>query len=372
MSACRYLIMAGGTGGHIFPALAVAKMLSERGAHVSWLGTQAGMESRLVPSENITLHTVNVKGFRGKGLAAKVAAPFLLLKAIFQAIHIIRNVQPSIVVGFGGFVAAPGGIAARLLGKKLIIHEQNSVAGSTNRLLAKLANTRLEAFPNSLPNAAHVGNPVRNDIVDISRAREKKIYSDNNVSPLNLLVMGGSLGAQAINEVVPKAIELFQKEQVINVWHQTGKNKKTPVEVDYKNHQIEARIEEFVDDVSSAYQWADVIICRAGALTVSEISVAGLPAIFIPLPSAIDNHQYFNAQWLVSHDAAVAIEQKQLTAEWLSQTLINLHKDRDKLNTMQQQLKHIALDNATQDVVSYCEALCENNKKNKAVDSYVK
>lgn len=361
---CRYLIMAGGTGGHIFPAMAVAKELISRGAEVHWLGTAQGMEQRIVTAENIPLHTITMKGFRGKSLMQKLLAPFLLCRSICQAMKIIRQTRSSVIVGFGGFVAAPGGIAARLLGKKLIVHEQNAVAGSTNRLLNKLAHQTLEAFPNTLPNACHVGNPIRAEIVALNKIELNKKRS-SSTSSLNIMVMGGSLGAKAINETAPSAFACLLAEikktdalLTVNLWHQTGKGKKDAVTTAYEALDIDVRVEEFVDDVAAAYIWADIIICRAGALTVSEVAVALVPAIFIPLPSAIDNHQYHNAQWLVENDAACILEQKQLTAESLSQLLLTLTNNKEQLNHMCEQLKKIALPNATEKVTDYCHALC--------------
>jgi UDP-N-acetylglucosamine--N-acetylmuramyl-(pentapeptide) pyrophosphoryl-undecaprenol N-acetylglucosamine transferase len=364
---CRYLIMAGGTGGHVFPAMAVAKELMKRGATVSWLGTAQGMESTIVPAENIPLHTIAIKGFRGKSRLQKLIAPLLLIRSIFQAMQIIRQTQSTVIVGFGGFVAAPGGVAARLLGKKLIIHEQNSVAGSTNKLLNKLAHQTLEAFPGTLANAIYVGNPVRSEITSLYQANESTVLSEKS---LHVLVMGGSLGAKAINDIAPSAfartVQLIHENNAslaIDIWHQTGKGKQHSVNEDYKTLGVTAKVDEFIDDVAAAYTWADIIICRAGALTVSEIAIAGVPAIFIPLPSAIDNHQYHNAKWLVGSDAALLIEQKSLTNESLSESLMTLIGDNEKLLHMKTELQKAALPKATDQVVNYCEALCTSFTK---------
>ncbi len=358
MSQSTYLFMAGGTGGHIFPALAVAKELQQRGSQVHWLGTSAGMEAHLVPAENIKLHTIEIKGFRGKRVLAKLMMPILLCRAVFQAISVIREIQPNAVVGFGGFVAAPGGIAARLLGKKLIIHEQNSVAGTTNKLLNKLANQSLEGFPNSLKKAVHIGNPVRPDICEISNS--ETIESNTEIEgnkKIKLLITGGSLGAQAINNIVPQVLAGMDVQVRPEIWHQTGKNKKDNVEQAYNTLAVDARIEEFIGDVAAAYRWADIMICRAGALTVSEVAVAGIPAIFIPLPGAIDNHQYHNAKWLADNKAAILIEQKDLTQETLKEALSSLSEHREVLNNMRIQLKKIALPHATEKAANYCEEL---------------
>ncbi len=356
MSHCRYLIMAGGTGGHIFPALAVAKELSNQGAEVVWLGTAQGMEASLVPKEDIVLKTIAIKGFRGKRWLSKLAVPFLLCRAVIQAMRIIQDVKPSVVVGFGGFVAAPGGIAARLLGKKLLIHEQNSVAGTTNKMLAKIANKTLEAFPNSLPDAVHVGNPVRSNILSL-HGQNKKTHSDQ----INVLIVGGSLGAKAINDIVPFAFADMQKQH-FNVWHQTGKNKIKDVLENYRQLGVNAQVDEFISDMHQAYLWADIVICRAGALTVSEVAVAEVPAVFIPLPSAIDNHQYHNALWLANNEAAIVIEQKELTKESLVNTLAELHANKEKLQLMRAKLHNLALPNAANEAANHCLALCEGKE----------
>lgn len=360
-ASCRYLIMAGGTGGHIFPAMAVARALTNNGSEIHWLGTEKGMESQLVPSEGIPLHLIPIKGFRGKGLFAKLSIPFLLLVSIVQAMKIIVRVNPKVVVGFGGYVAAPGGIAARLLGKKLIVHEQNSVAGSTNKLLSKIASSNLEAFPNSLPRAIRVGNPVRTEL--------KKLFHQDrgdleNGSRKKLLIMGGSLGAAAINQVMPGAMSKIDPEARPEIWHQAGKNKHEELIADYKNDEVSARVDEFIKDVSAAYEWADIIICRAGALTVSEVAVAGIPAIFIPYPYAIDNHQFHNAEWLVKNEASHLIEQKDLTIDKLNGLLKTLLSDESQLNEMSARLKKLAIPDATDKVVWVCEKACRNESMN--------
>lgn len=351
---CCYLIMAGGTGGHIFPAMAVAKALREQGAEIHWLGTATGMEYGLVPAEDIPLHLVSIKGFRGKRLLAKCLMPFLLLSAIWQALLILWKIKPQVVVGFGGYVAAPGGIAARLLGKKLIIHEQNSVAGSTNKLLAKIASKTLEAFPGSLHEAQWVGNPIRAEV--------RQLFSQAApVTPRpqkNLLIMGGSLGAEAINTILPEVIDGLPDTARPAIWHQTGKNKCEKVTGTYRLLNIDARVEEFIQQVEAAYAWADIIICRAGALTVSEVAISGVPGIFIPYPHAIDNHQSTNAQWLVQNEAALMLEQSELTAENLRAVLEKLLTDDALLTSMSEKLKTLAMPDATETVVTICQQLC--------------
>lgn len=375
VKSCRYLIMAGGTGGHIFPALAVADQLRERGSEVHWLGTQSGMEFTLIPKHNIPLHLVVVKGFRGKSLLKKMLTPFLLIKAIVEAIFIIRKVAPDAVIGFGGYVSAPGGIAAFILGKALIIHEQNSVAGSTNKILSLLATKKLEAFEGSLKSAVFVGNPVRKSVVDLFDTTEKKTadhgfkarglddLQGNSYAqqPQNLLIMGGSLGALAINKVLPHAIDLLPKTMAVNIWHQTGKGKLQQVNGAYKELGIDARVDEFIDDITAAYAWADLIICRAGALTVSEVAIAAVPAIFIPYPYAIDNHQYWNAQWLVKNNAAKMIVQSKLNALSLSAMLASLLNDKEQMCNYSQALKKLSMPDSASKVASICEKIGLDN-----------
>lgn len=350
----RYLIMAGGTGGHIFPALAVAKTLAEKDGEIHWLGTANGMEYDIVLSEKIILHIIDIKGFRGKRLLAKCLMPFILLSAIWQAIKVIKKVKPQVIVGFGGYVSAPGGIAARLLGKKLIIHEQNSVAGSTNRLLSKIASRVLEAFPESLSGATWVGNPVRNNIHALFAAQKTVKINEKK----NILVMGGSLGAEAMNVILPDAIKLLAENIQPNIWHQTGKNKLDPVVNFYQELGIAAKLVEFIGNVEAAYEWADIIICRAGALTISEVSIVGLPAIFVPYPYAIDDHQRTNAKWLVDQDAAFMINQSELTAESLKAVLEKMLTDDALLESMSKKLKEVAVPDATEKVAAICEKAC--------------
>jgi UDP-N-acetylglucosamine--N-acetylmuramyl-(pentapeptide) pyrophosphoryl-undecaprenol N-acetylglucosamine transferase len=350
--------MAGGTGGHIFPALAVANELRKTEAEIHWLGTSLGMEVDLIGKSIFQLHLIDMKGFRGKGIVRKLIMPFLLIKSIFQSINLIRQINPQVVIGFGGYVTLPGGIACRLLGKKLVVHEQNSVAGSANKLLAKLTDNVLQAFPNSLPNAELVGNPVRQEISNLYDFNNKQAIKSAS-DKIRLLIMGGSLGAEVINQVMPETIGKISKKINIDVWHQTGKNKHQKAQEKYQAEKLEVRVDEFIDSVSDAYLWADIIICRAGALTVSEVSVVGVPAIFIPYPYAIDNHQFMNADWLVSEQAAELIDQKDLNADVLSQVVLGLIEDKGRLNKMSVNLKKLAKPKAAQVVSSICKQLCE-------------
>ena len=362
MTAAHYLFMAGGTGGHVFPALAVAQELVKRGAKVSWLGTSTHIESQVIPAANIPLHTITVKGVRGKRWLSRLIAPFILMTAIWQTLIIFLKIKPSVVIGFGGFVSAPGGLAAKLLNKKLIVHEQNAVAGSTNKLLARLANKRLEAFRGSLANALWTGNPVRNDIVELHQLSSQTDASKKSVStPKKLLIIGGSLGAQALNEMVPASLALVPASLRPEVWHQTGKGKQIGVDTLYTNNGIHARVAEFIDDMATAYGWADLIICRSGAMTVSEVSIAGLPAIFIPYPHAIDDHQSRNAERMVSHGAALVQQQSELTAERLAKILTPLLQDDKRLIRMGEIARQLSLPGATVQIADICEEIaCAN------------
>ena len=356
MTRAHYLLMAGGTGGHVFPALAVAKELLRRGAEVSWLGTSTHIESKVVAGENIPFYAISVKGVRGKHWLSKLSAPFMLVAAVFQAVNILLKVKPSVVIGFGGFVSAPGALAAKLLNRKLIIHEQNAVAGTTNRLLARLATKKLVGFDGSLPGALYVGNPVRNEIVALSQSNSKiRAVKKDTEEPVKLLIIGGSLGAQALNKVVPAGLALLPELLRPQVWHQTGKDKQIGLDKYYSNNHISARVTEFIDDMATAYDWADLVICRAGALTVSEISVAGLPALFIPFPYAVDDHQSQNARWLVARGAALEEQQMTLTAERLATVLQSLLQDKQRLIDMAEAAKALSLPEATVRVADICE-----------------
>ncbi|WP_039914859.1 undecaprenyldiphospho-muramoylpentapeptide beta-N-acetylglucosaminyltransferase [Cellvibrio mixtus] len=354
------LIMAGGTGGHVFPALAVADELRKRGHNIHWLGTARGIEMRLVPAANIPLHLIKVEGVRGRGVTGLFKAPFLISYALGQALQLIRKVNPDVVVGFGGFASGPGGIAARILGKPLIIHEQNAVAGTTNRLLAKVATKVLAAFPdafNSVPEKSVqvVGNPVRTTINDLADAKTR--YGDRiekNI-PLRLLVLGGSLGAKAINELVPAALAQLPGMLRPQVWHQSGKNHADATTALYMQHQVNAKVDAFVEDMSAAYAWADLVICRAGALTVSELTATGVASILIPLPSAIDDHQTYNAKYLSDVGAGVSLVQKELTAAKLAALLSTELADRQHLLSMAEKAQQLALPKAAMQVAEICE-----------------
>ncbi|WHI48283.1 undecaprenyldiphospho-muramoylpentapeptide beta-N-acetylglucosaminyltransferase [Microbulbifer sp. VAAF005] len=349
-SGKKFLLMAGGTGGHVFPALAVAKALQEQGAVVEWLGTARGIESRLIPAANIPLHCIKVEGIRGKGKLALLKAPLQILRAIAQARTVVKQVQPDAVLGFGGFATGPGGVAARLRGIPLIIHEQNAVAGTTNRLLARISSQVLEAFPSGLPGARQVGNPVRKEIAELPEP-ETRIGSQ---SSLRLLVLGGSLGAVAINELVPKAIALLKPSLRPVVVHQAGERHLQAAKDAYKEAAVEAEVVPFIADMAEAYRSADLIICRSGALTVSEISAAGVGAIMVPFPFAIDDHQTRNGEWLQNAGGAIVMQQREMDEQKLSGLLQSLLEDRQKLLQMATSARRAAKTDATEQVVNAC------------------
>lgn len=346
----RVVIMAGGTGGHIYPALACAQNFKDRGIDVQWLGSKGGMEEQLVSEQGFPVHALSIKGVRGKGLLGLLAAPFRVLHAIGQAVAILQKLKPDVVLGMGGFVAGPGGVAAKLLGIPLAIHEQNAVAGTTNRLLAKVANVKLQAFDNALPGAIHVGNPIRKDILRQTMRPSRQ----EGARPLKLLVVGGSLGAKAINDVVPQVLAQWPHEQRLDVWHQTGKNNYQAVAQQYADAGLEARVEPYLENINQAYYWADVVLCRAGAMTISELAVAGLPAILVPYPYAIDDHQTANARFLEKVDGAYLLPQPELSVEKVIQLLSGFVSDEERLFNMGMQAKMVAYPNATQDVVAHC------------------
>lgn len=348
-----FLIMAGGTGGHVFPALAVAQYLLERNEKVVWLGSNGGMEQGIVTAANIPFMGIEVKGFRGKGRLSQLLAPFKIATAIISALKILKQEKPDAVLGMGGFAAGPGGIAARMLGIPLVIHEQNSVAGMTNKILSKFASSVMTAFPNVFPeklNVKMVGNPLREDITRLYFERKLKGESDT----VHLLILGGSLGAQSLNQSLPKTVALLDEEIRPEVWHQTGKNNADIVSQRYRELNVDAKVSEFIGDMSEAYRWADFVICRAGALTVSELCAAGVGAILIPFPHAVDDHQTKNAEYLVSGGAAWILPQNELSPKVLSEVLKPLLLKRDRMKILSEAAYKLAQVDATEKVANEC------------------
>lgn len=337
MKTPHILMMAAGTGGHVFPALAVSEELVKRGAVIHWLGTPHGMENGLVEPTGYRFHAIDMQGLRGKGVGRLLKLPMTLLSATMATIRIIRSHQIDVVVGFGGYVTAPGGIAARLTKTPLIIHEQNAIPGMSNRYLSKIATKVLQAFEHTFAHSEldskveTVGNPVRNTITGVDEPSVR--YDVNDKSPLKLLVVGGSLGAQALNDTVPKALALM--ERPFDVRHQCGRNNEAATQAAYDAQDLSQHkcvVQPFINDMAAAYNWADMIVCRAGALTVTEIQNVGMAAIFVPLPHAVDDHQTANARTLTMHDAAILLPQSELTPQRLSDELNQL--DRHTCLTM--------------------------------------
>ena len=360
MGSKRVLVMAGGTGGHVFPGLAVAEELRDRGVDVTWLGTQRGIEAQLVPAAEFPIRFIDVRGLRGKkGLVGKLKAPLQLLRALWQALSVVRSVRPDSVLGLGGFASGPGGVAAWLLRKPLVIHEQNAVAGTTNRLLARVATRALEAFPGSLPGAEHCGNPVREEISNMPPPEQRHLGGSRNKADerLRLLILGGSLGALAINEILPASVAQLPSTKRPEIRHQTGRDHLEVTRQAYDKVGVAADTSAFIDDMAEAYAWADLVICRAGALTVSELTAAGIGSILIPFPFAIDDHQTVNASWLVDHKAALLIPQEALNEADLASLLIELCNDRERLLEMAQAARALSRPRATADVADVCQEL---------------
>ncbi|MGP2426970.1 undecaprenyldiphospho-muramoylpentapeptide beta-N-acetylglucosaminyltransferase [Yersinia sp. 2538 StPb PI] len=343
----RLMVMAGGTGGHVFPGLAVAHHLIAQGWQVRWLGTADRMEASLVPQNGIEIDFIQISGLRGKGLMAQLMAPVRIYRAVRQAKKIMRDYQPDVVLGMGGYVSGPGGLAAWLCGIPVVLHEQNGIAGLTNRWLARIAKKVLQAFPGAFPNADVVGNPVRTDVLALPLPAQRLVGREG---PVRVLVIGGSQGARVLNQTMPQvAAQLGEK---VTLWHQVGKGALPEVLQAYQQvgqGDDKHKITEFIDDMAAAYSWADVVVCRSGALTVSEIAAAGLPAIFVPFQHK-DRQQYWNALPLEKAGAAKIIEQPQFSAEAVSSLLEQW--DRATLLTMAEQARSVAIADATERVAA--------------------
>jgi len=354
MSGGPILVMAGGTGGHVYPALAVAQALQQQSRRVVWLGTRRGLESRVVPAAGIDVEWVSIGGLRGKGMLTLLVAPFRLLLALYQSLRAVLRHRPAAVLGMGGFVSGPGGVAAWITRKPLLIHEQNAVAGLTNRLLARLARVVLQAFPGSFPahiRAETVGNPVRAEIAAIAEPDDR--YAGHE-GPLRLLVLGGSQGALALNRVVPAALGALPPEQRPLVRHQTGERTIEAARAAYVENALEAELLPYIDDMAAAYAWADLVVCRAGALTVAELSAVGLPAIFVPFPAAVDDHQTANARPLAAAGAAVIVAEKDLSKETLAALLRDWLSNRDRLRERATRARQQAHPTALADISGRC------------------
>ncbi|MBL8284101.1 MAG: undecaprenyldiphospho-muramoylpentapeptide beta-N-acetylglucosaminyltransferase [Acinetobacter johnsonii] len=353
------MMMAAGTGGHVFPALAVAKELQQQGCQVSWLATPTGMENRLLKNHDIPIYQIDIQGVRGNGLVRKVLAPFKILKATLSAMRYMKQLKVDAVAGFGGYVAGPGGLAARALGIPVIIHEQNAIAGFTNTQLSRIAKTVCQAFPNTFAAQDKIvttGNPVRKEIAEILNPSWRYQEREKAGLPLRVLIVGGSLGAQALNERVPEALK--QLNVPLSVYHQCGQNHAEATQARYADapEQLQVEVQPFIEDMAQAYSDADLIICRAGALTVTEIATAGVAAVFVPLPSAVDDHQTANAKFLANIGAAKICPQASMTSESLKALLLPL-MNRQLLSEMAVKARQQAQPDATQHVVRLIQAL---------------
>ncbi|MEO7242604.1 MAG: undecaprenyldiphospho-muramoylpentapeptide beta-N-acetylglucosaminyltransferase [Variovorax sp.] len=346
------LVMAGGTGGHIFPGLAVAEALRARGWRVHWLGAPGSMEQQLVPPHGFAFEAVQFGGVRGKGLVTLALLPMRLLRAFWQSIGVLRRVQPDVLVGLGGYIAFPGGLMGVLLHKPLVLHEQNSVAGLVNKLLAHVADRAFTAFPNALKNATWIGNPLRDAFL---AQTEPAARFAGRSGPLRLLVVGGSLGAQALNSVVPQALALIEAARRPRVLHQSGAKQIDTLRANYAAAGVEADLVAFIDDTAIAYADADVIVARAGASTVTELAAVGAAALFVPFPPAVDDHQTTNARFLVDADGAWLVQQKDLTPAWLADWLQGL--DRDALLAVALRARGMRRVDAVERMVEACESL---------------
>jgi UDP-N-acetylglucosamine--N-acetylmuramyl-(pentapeptide) pyrophosphoryl-undecaprenol N-acetylglucosamine transferase len=356
MIGAPVLIMAGGTGGHVFPALAVAKVLRERGVAVVWLGVPGSMESRVVPANGFPMEWVRIAGLRGKGLLAWLVAPVRVLKGVFQVMAVLRRVRPRAVIGLGGYVSGPGGIAAWMLRIPLLIHEQNAVAGLTNRMLARLGAQVLEGFPDSFGarvKARCIGNPVRADIAAVA---EPKLRFAGRESRSRLLVLGGSQGAQRLNSVVPQALAGLDPGNRPQVRHQAGERGLEAARTAYLEARVEAEVLPFIDDMAAAYAWADLAVCRAGALTISELQAAGLGALLVPFPAAVDDHQTRNADLMVRIGAARVMQERDLTSERLGACLAALTASRANMLKMAEAARGVRVIDAAAQLADACIA----------------
>lgn len=348
----RALIAAAGTGGHIFPGLAIADALMAKGWDIVWLGTKSGMENRLVPQKNIKFESIEFGGARGKGITTWLLMPYRLMKAVAQCLQILYKTKPNLVFGFGGYISLPAGLAAKLMAKPLAIHEQNSVIGLSNKVLALLTKNVFTAFPNVVSKASVTGNPLRHEFAEV---RTPEVRFNKREGPLNILIIGGSLGANFLNETVPQAIRLIPLENRPKILHQSGTNQYEAVKNLYEKLNIEATVVSFIDNTAEAFADADLIVCRAGASTVTEIAGIGAAALFVPLPSAVDDHQTQNALYLVEKDAAWLQKQNETTPEKLATEILKMN--RSILLKVAKAAKKQAITNAVEKIVEKCEVL---------------
>ncbi len=345
------MIMAGGTGGHVFPALAVADELRLRGIPVIWLGTKAGIESRLVPQAGYPIEWMSITGLRGKNTLTLLLAPFRLIMACWQALVVLLKRKPCAVLGMGGLASGPGGLMAWLIRKPLLVHEQNAIPGLTNKVLARLATVVLQAFPAVFKQAITTGNPVRQSICEISKPEHRYAQRQGN---LHLLVIGGSLGALKLNEIIPQALAKIETDKRPQVIHQTGLKNIESAKTIYSSTDVEAKVEAFIDDMPAVYEWADLVICRAGAMTVFELAAAGVASILVPYPHAVDDHQTQNAAYLEDAGAAIIKQQDELDAEWIANVINDFSANRKKLVDMAVAARKLAMPESAKTIADAC------------------
>ena len=346
------LVMAGGTGGHVFPGLAVADLLKSRGWNVVWMGNPDGMEAKLVPSRGYEMAWVRFGALRGKGFLRKLSLPINLFSGCWQAFKEMRRVKPDVVLGMGGYITVPGGLMAALTGRPLVVHEQNSIAGLANRMLAKIAKRVVCGFPSALPKSVWSGNPVRREIADLPAPAARMADRLESGEPLRLLVLGGSLGAAALNETVPQGVALLPESDRPVIVHQAGAKHLEQLEKNYEAAGVRANCVAFVEDMAGAYEWADLVICRSGALTVAELAAAGVASILVPFPFAVDDHQTYNAKFLASAGGAVLLPQNEMTPESVS---LLRNYSRGQLLQMAEKARALAKPDAAAEVARVCE-----------------
>lgn len=350
------MILAGGTGGHVFPALAVAKELREHGVPVVWVGTDRGIEAKVVPNAGFELIKMSVQGLRGKGIAQYLRAPFIIARALWESLQILRQYKPKVLLGMGGFVSGPCALMGFIIRKPIIIHEQNAVVGLTNRILAPISKIMFTGFPlkEIRKNAKFIGNPVRKELLNVEGPEGRFATHKGNK---RILIIGGSQGSAALNAVVPAAVNLLRDLVGIDVWHQTGQSALNEVKDHYEKDQVSAKVSAFIDDIDQAYAWADLVICRSGAMTLAELATVGVGSILVPYPYAVDDHQTANAETLVAADAAYLISEKELKAENLANLLQKLLSDHTKLIAMACAAKRSADNQASKVVAQACMQL---------------
>lgn len=357
MATQPVMILAGGTGGHVFPALAVAKELKQRGVSVIWVGTEKGIEAKVVPAAGFSLTLMHVQGLRGKGIKQYLLAPLIVARALTESLKIVRKYKPCALLGMGGFVSGPCALIGVLFGKPLIIHEQNAILGLTNRILAPLSKRMFIGFPvkNNKTRMEYCGNPVRKELMSLA---DPKVRLNRNKDRKRLLIIGGSLGSLTLNNILPQAVKILEQTMNIDVWHQTGANKRERVLWSYQQHDLHAQVDEFIDDMPKAYGWADLIVCRSGAITLAEIAAVGLASVLVPYPYAVDDHQTANAQSYVEANAASLLPETEITAERLAEVLQALLSDEQKLMSMALAAKSLGQKNASQVVADACIQAC--------------